>query len=89
MTLKQNLIAIRVFIAAWFIKSSIAFAGPCAMCKMGLEQDGSSKLTLGFYISILLIVSIPLIIIFLAGIYFYKVTKSRLSVHHDTHSVAS
>ncbi len=45
----------------------------CAMCKTALEQDGGPGLVQGFYLSMILLVSLPLL---MAGTFLYLIRRA-------------
>lgn len=50
-----------------FAAPAPAHAGLCALCRKTLEQSGNTGLIHGFYWSILLIGSIPLLVLLIGG----------------------
>ncbi len=54
-----------------------AHAGMCALCREALSQGGSPRLIQGFYWSILLIGSVPLVILLAAGAFIWRSLKQR------------
>ena len=61
----------------WFLSAPPAHAGMCALCREALSKGGSPGLIRGFYWSILVIGSVPLLVLTLLGLVIWRGLKQR------------
>lgn len=67
------------FVLLMFLAPAAVFAGTCALCREALQSGGSPGLIQGFYWSILLIASVPLIIMAIASRFIWRAWRVSLN----------